>query len=970
MATERIDIQITETGARVVNRNLKEMATNSKSAHDALELLKSALAALGIGLGLRELQQYVDAFTAVENRIKLVTHSTAELAAVENELFRNAQLTRTAIEPISQLYVRLGRAANDLGASQAQMLQFAKGVGEALALTGTSSQEASGALLQLAQAMGSGVVHAEEFNSVLEQAPAIAQAVAKGLTEMAQTAAGQEILRQTMDATSLAMVKMGLNVGRLKGLIVEGKVSSEAFFQAFLTQVPKLQSEFEKTTPTIGQAFTVLHNSFVRFIGDENKQLGVSALVSQSILGLAHAFDTQRKAVIAVAGALAVTFTPSLVSAITSAARAVLAFTAASLANPFIAAATAIAAAVAALSVYRDDIEITAEGHVTLGDYARGAWALVKQGVTDAIPVIEDWWHALLDKLPSLQTIGTFLMEVLLGALEFLKRWVNTWLGIWTGLVRSTIDAWNGFPAALKDIFTQAINGAIQLVEDGVNRMVRAINSVTSIVHIPPISEVMLGQMTNDVDGAAGKLAEVVKKDFSDALGTDFVQTALNGVTKVLEELKKKAQEAAAARQKAATAANDNAPAPVDLGAAPTGKFQLSASQLTSLKQLRDQLDPIQKATNAVSDGERLLGLALKANNLTVSQHANLVALLKARYRDTIDPLGALNREMDRQSGLLNIDKEHREAADKAYEYSLQLQKDGIFLSEQQRATLANNILLLNRQAETTDKYDQALEQANGPLRDFTQRQEALNRALLDGSISSAQFGKQFRDARIDFLDTQTDFGSGVERGLLKLQRSFNDFGSQAEQVVTGAFSSMESAVDQFAQTGKLKVDNLVTGILTDFAKLALRQAVEKPLLESFMAVLPSVLHTGGMVGANDNVKRAVPASAFATAPRYHSGLLGDEMPAILKLGEVVLNQPQQQAVAAAVGNNELTVNLYDQTGSGINAKVTSSRNGRGGRQLDIVIQEAVAKGIRTPGSPVNAALQQTFGAQQRVVGR
>lgn len=87
MATERIQIVVSERGARTVRRDIEDIGTGALSAERGLTLLKRTLGSLGVGLALHELVQLADTYTNIQNRLKLVTTSTENLATVTAELF-------------------------------------------------------------------------------------------------------------------------------------------------------------------------------------------------------------------------------------------------------------------------------------------------------------------------------------------------------------------------------------------------------------------------------------------------------------------------------------------------------------------------------------------------------------------------------------------------------------------------------------------------------------------------------------------------------------------------------------------------------------------------------------------------------------------------------------------------------------------------------------------------------------------
>jgi len=268
-----IDGQPAQRGAQVVVRSLDSIrqasdkagtgfdkaAKKSKALSLAMSQLKAVALPLAAAFGVRELVKTVNEYQGLTNQLKVVTSSTAELASAQERLFAISQKTRTPLEATVGLFSKASIAAKELGASQEQLYKLVETTGKALAVGGTSAQEASGALRQLSQAFSSGIVRAEEFNSILEGAFPLAQAAARGL-----------------DAA-------GGSVGKLRNLVVKGKVTSKEFFDAILKGGAQLDVQFAKTDVTLGQSFTKLGNSFTRFIGKMSETSGVGARVTQVI---------------------------------------------------------------------------------------------------------------------------------------------------------------------------------------------------------------------------------------------------------------------------------------------------------------------------------------------------------------------------------------------------------------------------------------------------------------------------------------------------------------------------------------------------------------------------------------------------------------------------------------------------------------------------------------------------------------
>ena len=220
----------------------------------------AAATAFAAVLGAREVLQAADSYQNLQNRLRIVTDSTEELAEVTERLFAISQDTRQPLEATAGLYGSAAIAADELGASQEQLLRLTEITGKALAIQGSSSAEAAGALRQLSQSFSSGIVRAEEFNSILEGAFPIAQAAARGI-----------------DAA-------GGSVGRLRQLVVDGEISSREFFEAILEGGAGIDDQFGQTELTLSQATTKIQNSFLSLVGRLNETSGAGA-------GLAEALD-------------------------------------------------------------------------------------------------------------------------------------------------------------------------------------------------------------------------------------------------------------------------------------------------------------------------------------------------------------------------------------------------------------------------------------------------------------------------------------------------------------------------------------------------------------------------------------------------------------------------------------------------------------------------------------------------------
>src|SRR5690606_9759782 len=99
----------------------------------------------------------------------------------QTDTFRIAQTTGTAIGSVIDLYARASQASEMLGLNQEQTARLTESVSKALAISGTQGAQSAAVILQLSQALAAGRVQAEEFNSIIDGAPRIVQALADHL---------------------------------------------------------------------------------------------------------------------------------------------------------------------------------------------------------------------------------------------------------------------------------------------------------------------------------------------------------------------------------------------------------------------------------------------------------------------------------------------------------------------------------------------------------------------------------------------------------------------------------------------------------------------------------------------------------------------------------------------------------------------------------------------------------------------
>ncbi|EXR10190.1 tape measure domain protein [Acinetobacter sp. 1130196] len=260
-----IDAKNAERNARNLGNELDSIERKGDFATKSMDALSVATRQLaGYMAGLVTVSAAIskmDTYTGLQNRLKLVTNNQVELNKATEDTFRIAQKTYSAWDSVLQVYQRFSDNAKTLNLTMDDTARLTETVSKAVAISGASAQAADAALVQFGQALASGTLRGEELNSVMEQTPALAKAIAKG---------------------------MGITVGELRSVAAEGKITSQEIVKALKNVQDEVDALFAKTDITIGQSLTLLNNEITKFVGEAGKGSGAAQALSGSIQLLAN----------------------------------------------------------------------------------------------------------------------------------------------------------------------------------------------------------------------------------------------------------------------------------------------------------------------------------------------------------------------------------------------------------------------------------------------------------------------------------------------------------------------------------------------------------------------------------------------------------------------------------------------------------------------------------------------------------
>jgi len=242
-------------------------ASMNKNIARGVGTLSAPLAGIGAALGTREILAYAESWTKAKNALSVAGVTGEQQAQTLKKLYDLSQANAAPLEATVQLYGRASMAAANLGASQQELIQFSDSVGLALKVSGQSATEASGALLQLSQALQGNKIQSQEYNSLIDGMYPLLQAAAAG------------------------SAKWSGSVAKLTADVKKGKVSSSEFFRAILAGTDELRTKAAAATTTVGQALTKVNNAFTRYVGQTDEGLGATQRLVKALDALADNFD-------------------------------------------------------------------------------------------------------------------------------------------------------------------------------------------------------------------------------------------------------------------------------------------------------------------------------------------------------------------------------------------------------------------------------------------------------------------------------------------------------------------------------------------------------------------------------------------------------------------------------------------------------------------------------------------------------
>lgn len=306
--------------------NLQNTASTAASG------IGTVFAGLGAFLSAHALADFVNEWNRLDRSIEASSQTFGIALKSSHELVALANDSRVDVEAYAKTYVRAAAAVRDYGFTSDDAAVATSVLAKALKVGQAAASEQASTILQFSQALQKGKLDGDEFRTVMENAGVIQELLAK---------------------------KLGVTKGAIVQMAGEGKLKLATLIGALIDGQKQIDRIFSQMPMTIDEAFSVLRNNVVAYIGDADKASGASQALANAILGVANNLDAVAVAAGAILGA----------ASLRMAAFAASAFAAS---NPLTLLAAALGALGTAYAVFGDDIKTTDDGVVSLQDSVEG----------------------------------------------------------------------------------------------------------------------------------------------------------------------------------------------------------------------------------------------------------------------------------------------------------------------------------------------------------------------------------------------------------------------------------------------------------------------------------------------------------------------------------------------------------------------------------------------------------------------
>lgn len=417
-------------------KNLNNAGNAADPLADAMSRVKGALLGAGAVYSAQRVLQLADSMTTTRARLDLVIEGMNEAGTTADQLqqriMQSANRSRASYLDTADAISKMGIMAGDAFGSTDELVQFTELINKQFTIAGASAEGQSAAMLQLTQAMSSGVLRGEELNSIFEQAPTIIQTIADYLD---------------------------VPIGRIRDMAANGEITAEIVKNAMLSSADEINRKFESMPYTYSQVWTMAQNILMDSFQPVLQMIGAGAqLIVDNWGTIEPVFWGLAAAGLAYAVALGIQTTATWIA--TGAART---FFATLLTNPLLWIALVIGVVVAAIYQWVQAVGGLENDWAIAMDYIQYGTDLTAYGISYGVT----WVLNSLDRMElGAATLSTnfqnFMGDMRAGALTQLQELANGGIGI----INDFISTLNKIPGVSIDLIDQLTFGTIAGLEN------------------------------------------------------------------------------------------------------------------------------------------------------------------------------------------------------------------------------------------------------------------------------------------------------------------------------------------------------------------------------------------------------------------------------------------------------------------------------------------------------------------------
>jgi tape measure domain-containing protein len=886
----------------------------------------------------RALTSLLDTNTRINNSFKVVGIEGKRLTETYDHLADVARANGAEFETLTQLYANVTRASEQLGLSQQDVMLFTERMAQGLAASGTSSSQASDGIRQLNQALASGTLRGDEFNSVAENLPVVARAIADGL---------------------------GVTIGKLREMAADGQLTAKVVYDAFIRGSVDFEAQTKKTQLTIGGAWNNIQTSLLQAVGNINDLTGASAgaakvlnLVADGITLIGNAAETASNS----QGFK--DFMKSLALSVGGPAAAIV------VAGQVVEAANAPEEAKGPPSDPSSESAVVRNRGLAQAHKANSASAKEHAEAVRLLRIAYDEFNtAVLNSATTvdnlIQTTSRLEPEK---ADELEKSFNKVTEQIRSGAVPSVED----FRDLMNDLRATGDDTAIALA-DGfqmmIDRMKEAAEKTAALkVTAEDLAEVIVKSINSAFESTLGLVERITGSLDGWIEAFHAAATAAGTVNAQLEQFGGQfpgVQGTPGGLTPGNVVFNPTEAKEFLKGRTPSAKYKERmdaldddmATYLSKLFQLLPKATIISGVRNR-AEQEQLYkdyksgkgGLAAKHSLHEVGKAVDIGGVSAAELKAAVDQISGL--ETLRPGHGYEVDKMHVQLKGARVSRD-SWEDDGKAEKIKKESTALDDWLQKSQQAIELKKLDNQIDADSTATLDektIAKEREALIQqglnAVLEqyGVVSDENRAKVIAaadaQARLGLAAATTAEAQKKAADAAKAQtEAAKEFGQQIAQIAQSAISGLISDLRNGVEAGEA-FNNMLNRILDSLIQMALQSLFSAQGLGGIFSGLFGAAATGGIVGQSIKGHKRVDPAVFAGAPHFAmGGIVGDEVPIIAHRGELVV--PKNMVGQVLGGGSKVTNNVgsikVDMSRTGVVAADSDS-----GKKLGQQIQSAV----------------------------